>query len=90
MQYAHVTDGTVDRTGLPETGALADGRSVSRYHNLPKKTLKAEGWLPLTDKPPKYDSDTQHLVVDGYDVTSAKVSVRYRIETHPSADLPSP
>lgn len=82
--YAHVTDGTVDRVGLPTTGTLSDGRTVSGYDRLPLQTLTAEGWLPLIDGPPAYDATTEQAIPDGYDVLADRVIVRYRVEPIPT------
>lgn len=44
-----IEDGNVVEVGLPQSGYLKDGKSVSGYNLLPEDILKDEGWLPLLD-----------------------------------------
>lgn len=84
--YAHVTDGTIDRVGLPRTGTLADGRTVSGYDRLPPKILAAEGWAQVVDDgPPKYDPAT-HQAVRTLEVVDGIPTATYRIEELPPAE----
>ena len=41
--YAHVTDGVVDRFGLPDTWRRDDGSTVSGYHFTDPADLAADG-----------------------------------------------
>lgn len=71
--YVKIENGNVIQAGLPESGALQDGRMVSGYNLLPDDVLKAEGWLPLEQIIPVYDAETQHIMHDSYTVETDKV-----------------
>ena len=75
-----VINGEIKQYSVPKTGILKDGRTVSGYHLLDEDTLIDEGWLPLEDNPPEYDTETQYLVNDGYEILENKVIKRYKIE----------
>ena len=47
--FAHVVDGKVRVVGLPSTGTLSDGSSVSGFEFLSPDVLSAEGWLPVVE-----------------------------------------
>ena len=47
--FAHVVDGVVRAVGLPSTGTLSDGSSVSGFEFLSPDVLSAEGWLPVVE-----------------------------------------
>lgn len=64
--------------GLPTTGTLQDGRTVSNYNLLPEDVLFAEGWLPCEEVKPTYDGATQYLVVDSAVEQDGKVIVTYK------------
>ena len=49
MIYAHVTDGQVDRVGLPDTWTRPDGSSVSGYPYLTTEEHNADGWFSITE-----------------------------------------
>ena len=75
-----VIEGKIKQYSLPNTGTLSTGETVSGYHLLDEETLKDEGWLPLEDNPPEYDTKTQYLASDGYEILEDKVIRKYRIE----------
>lgn len=77
-----VLDGKVTQTTLPQTGRLADGRSVSNYDKLPVEILKAEGWMPLIGEKPTA-KEGQKVVFDGYTINKDSVTAVYRIEDIP-------
>jgi hypothetical protein len=77
MMYAKVIDGQVVQIGLPTTGTLSDGRSVSNYNLLPEAVLLAEGWLPYQENKPEYNPETQYLQLSGYDIQQDKVIANY-------------
>lgn len=79
MDYARVKNGQVVQVGLPVTGILADGCTVSGYNLLDTETLRAEGWLPLEDNQPEYDTETEYLELAGYTVQEDKVIANYTI-----------
>jgi len=83
-----VENGKVVQTILPETGYLRDGRSVSNYHCLPEANLMAEGWLPENIIEPAFDTKTQCLVFDKYEIGADNVSVVYRVEAMPAPVIP--
>ena len=49
MEMVRVRGQAVTEEGLPLTGRLFTGESVSGYNLLPMKILLAEGWLPVVD-----------------------------------------
>lgn len=75
--YAKVVNGQF-QIGLPPTGILQDGRTVSNYHLLPPDILTQEGWLPCEEVKPDYDLETQYLVIDTAEVLGDKVVVTYK------------
>jgi hypothetical protein len=85
MNYAKVENGQVTRVGLPTTGTLTQGENagctVSGYDKQDESILIAEGWRPLTDNPPVYDSTTQYLEHAGYTVGASEVTVNYAVKT---------
>ena len=83
-----VIEGEITQYSLPQTGTLKDGSTVSGYHLLDEYLLKDEGWLPLEDNPPEYDTETQYLMNDGYEVLEDKVIKKYRIEEIPEREEP--
>lgn len=85
MQYAKVQDGQVVQVGLPTTGTLKDGSTVSGYNLLAPAILAQEGWLPLDETAPEYDAETQYLQSNGYIVQADKVIIDYVV-----LDIPVP
>lgn len=77
--HARAIDGQVKQIGLPTSGILTDGRSVSNYHLLPPDILKKEGLLPCEEIKPEYNPETQCLVIDKTQVQSDKVIVTYKV-----------
>lgn len=75
-----VINGEIKQYSLPKTGILKNGSTVSGYHLLDEDLLKDEGWLPLEDNSPLYDTNTQYLMSDGYEILEDKVIKKYRIE----------
>jgi hypothetical protein len=80
MNYAKVENGQIMQIGLPATGTLMNGNTVSGYNILPENVLIEEGWLPITDSPPVYDTSTQYLEHAGYTVGEAEVVVNYLVK----------
>lgn len=78
--YARVEKGEVVEVGLPQTGILKDGRTVSGYNLLPEKILKQEGWLPVEDERPEHDSTTEYLVGPTYKARGKRVVAEYAVE----------
>jgi hypothetical protein len=74
--YAKVDNGQVVQAGLPTSGIL-NGNTVSNYNLLPESVLLAEGWLPLVEGKPVYDTDTQELRLTGYTIEADKVTANY-------------
>jgi hypothetical protein len=79
MSYALVENGEVTQVGLPQTGTLKDGGTVSGYHLLDESILLAEGWLPLVDNQLVYDVNTETLVQVGYTVEVTQVVKNYQV-----------
>lgn len=90
MEMIQVIDGEIKQYSLPKVGTLKDGSTVSGYYLLDEETLLSEGWLPLEDNPPLYDTNTQYLVHDGYEILEDKVIKKYRIEDIPESTEPEP
>ena len=80
MNYAKVENGHVTQVGLPSTGTLTDGSTVSGYNFLPESVLLDEGWLPLVDNPPEYNQETEYLEHAGYTVGEDEVVANYTIK----------
>ncbi len=81
--YAREQNGQV-RVGLPKTGKLSDGRSVSNYRALPEETLLAEGWLPFVDEKPE-EQEGFYSAATGYDVQETQI-----VRTYEMAAIPEP
>jgi hypothetical protein len=75
--YALVQNGQVIQVGLPSSGILSDGRSVSNYNLLPESVLLSEGWLPLELNEPEYNPATQELQLIDYTIEAARVIANY-------------
>ena len=88
MTMARVEAGQVTSVGLPETGVLADGSTVSNYHLLDTETLEQEGWREVIDQPPAFDAATEELTHEGYEVVDNTVRVKY--SKHPKPPPPEP
>lgn len=88
MIYALVENEVVTQIGLPQTGILKNGSTVSGYNLLDESVLLEEGWLPLVDIIPTHNADTEMAIQDGYTIEAAQVVVVYRIEAKP-AHVPS-
>lgn len=73
-----IKNGIIERIGLPNVGTLTDGSTVSNYDKLPQETLTGEGWLPVEDDKPIYDTFTQYLVFDTYEILTDKVIAHYK------------
>lgn len=82
-----IVDGIVVREGLPETGELSDGTTVSGYPLLPPQTLADEGWLPLEDIPPSFNPITQFLEASGYMILPNKVVKQYIVVTKEPSEI---
>ena len=83
-----VKDEAIVQYSLPKTGILKDGSTVSGYHLLDEEVLLDEGWLPLEDIKPEYDTETQYLTHDGYEILEDKVIKKYRIVDIPEKEEP--
>ena len=74
-----VKENKIVKYSLPKTGMLSTGETVSGYHLLDEEILKDEGWLPLEDIRPEYNSETHYLQPSGYDIQEDKVVRLYKI-----------
>ena len=63
--------------GLPYTGVLSCGNTVSGYHLLPEETLLAEGWQVVQEDKPEYDSATQQLEISTKEIVDGQIVVTY-------------
>lgn len=79
MNYVQIENGQIVKYNLPQTGYLKNGQSVSGYNLLDAETLKQEGWLPLIEEMPVYNSETQYLQHDGYVIETERVISRYKV-----------
>ena len=75
--YARQVKSRVE-VGLPRTGKLSDGRTVSNYRRLPTDILAAEGWLPYIDERPEA-SEGYYARATGYDVQDAQIVRLYEL-----------
>ena len=80
MNYAKIENGQVTQIGLPTTGMLKDGSTVSGYNLLDEEILLEEGWLPLVDNPPAYNTETECLEHAGYTVGETEVVANYNVK----------
>jgi len=91
MNYARIENGQVTQTSLPTTGILTqigfEGCQTSSYNLLPYESsdpsipsLKNEGWLPLTDNMPAYNSETEYLEHTGYTIGETEVLADYIVK----------
>ena len=74
MNMVQVINNEIVQCILPTNGTLKDGRTVFGYCYLDDDTLKKEGWIPVEDILPKYNEETQYVVLHD------KVVKKYRIE----------
>jgi hypothetical protein len=82
MDYAKVVNGQVERVGLPTTGILKNGCTVSGYNLLTEDELFDEDWLPYIDNQPIYDIETQYLeFVDYTIIPNTEVIANYIVKT---------
>lgn len=88
MTYAKVEGTEITAVGLPQTGVLADGSTVSNYHLLDTETLEAEGWREVIDEKPIYDVNTEELTHEGYEVVDNTVRVKYSKRAKPPPPEP--
>ena len=77
--WVKVENNQVIKRGLPKTGKLSTGETVSNYQLLPEDVLRAEGWLPLQDNPPTV-SEGYRAVKSGYTIHDTYVEQNYTIE----------
>lgn len=90
MNYARVKNSEVIQVGLPSTGTLKDGSTVSGYNLLDADVLAAEGWVTLVDNSPVYDSATEYLEHAGYTVGETEVTANYIVRLIPAPEPPQP
>jgi hypothetical protein len=88
MTYAKVEGTEITAVGLPETGILSDGSTVSNYHLLDPEVLEQEGWRSVVDQKPVYDETTEDLVHEGYEFVDNTVRVKYSKQPKPPAPEP--
>jgi len=77
--YVKVENNKITKRGLPKTGKLSTGETVSNFHLLPDDILLSEGWYPLTDDPPTTDED-HRAVKSGYTIYDTYVEQNYKVE----------
>lgn len=76
MEMVKVEDGKVVEIGLPNTGTLRNGQTVSGYHLLDKSILIDEGWYDVIDEPPIYNPDTHYLKFKDYELLDDNVALK--------------
>lgn len=76
--YAHVTEGVVDRFGLPDTWRRTDGTTVSGYQFTDPADLAADGWLPVVENRPEM-GDNESYGEPSYDITHGQVVATYPV-----------
>ena len=82
--YAYIKNGEVKRQGnLPKSWKMKDGTTVSGFHLLDDKIHKQEGWLPVEEIKPSYNSETHYLSNPTYEILEDKV-----IKTWEVVELP--
>lgn len=78
MDYAHVTDTTVDQIGLPDTYRRSDGSTVSGYQHSNPADLAADGWLSVVEDRPELAEGEQYGQPT-YAVADGQVTATYPI-----------
>lgn len=78
--YVKVENNEIIQIGLPQTGTLKDGSTVSGYDLLDEVILRNEGWLPLEENRPTYNAETQYLEFIGYTIQTDKVIANYTVK----------
>jgi len=88
MNYAKVENGQVTQVGLPSTGTLKDGSTVSGYDKLPETQLFEEGWKQFINDIPEYNPETEYLeyLEDINDLTT--VVRKYEVKQIPVQEIP--
>ena len=76
MNYVKVENGVVTHVGLPTAGMI-NVKTVSGYNLLPESILETEGWLPLNEVIPMYDTETQVLQLVNYTIVDNVVTANY-------------
>lgn len=62
--------------GLPSTGVLKDGRTVSNYDLLPMEILTTEGWKEVIESRP----DTEELLeIETFTENEDTITVTYKV-----------
>lgn len=77
-EWVQVRGGKIVAVGLPESGELADGSSVSGYYLLDPDILAREGWQ-LIDDPGEPERGESPAVVRDVVVRRGKPVVEYRL-----------
>ena len=83
MEYALVSNGQVEKVGLPTTSTLSDGRTVSGFNLFDPSILILEGWFPIEENKPIFNELTEHLSFLNYEVQSNKVISHYMVSVNP-------
>lgn len=73
--YGRIVD-EIPEIGLPESGVLLDGTTVSNYHLLPVDVLKREGWLSCEEIKPEC-TESQMLVQDTVTSDGKIITITY-------------
>jgi hypothetical protein len=76
-------NGEVLKLGLPVVGERLQGEfkgcTVSGYNLLDEDTLREDGWLPVVDVVPEYNSSTQYVRLSKYVKVGDHAEAQYDI-----------
>lgn len=75
--FVLVDSNQIKQFGLPQTGTLKNGSTVSRFDLLPLDILAQEGWFPLENNKSIYDETTEMLQFQSYEFLEDKVIANY-------------
>jgi len=84
--YGRNENGAI-KLGLPPSGILKDGRTVSNYNEMPVDILLSEDWKAVEEVKPTYDDATQMLVIDTTEEQTDKIIATYKAVSIPADEL---
>lgn len=81
--YIKVTENVVDEIfyRLPSQYQFEDGSKTGNFDGMSAVVHRQEGFFPLEDNMPEYDTSYQFVVEDGYQFLEEKIIRNWRVET---------
>lgn len=75
-----VINGKIKKHGLPKHIVTETGETILNYHLQDEETLKQDGWLPVEENQPEYNTETEELRFERYEILADKVVKHYKVE----------